>query len=96
MRVAIVNEHRFVRTPSGVFTSGPFAYSFWKRYLAVFDSVRVVARAAGPDGFPPGAAAGGLAPVARADGPGVSLAPLPYYRGPQQCFWGVRRIRQAI
>lgn len=96
MRVAVVTEHRFGRTPGGVFTSGPFAYSFWKRYLAVFDSVRVVARVADLDGFPPAGPAGGFAQAARADGPGVSFAALPYYRGPEQFFWSARRIRRAL
>jgi glycosyltransferase involved in cell wall biosynthesis len=95
MRVAIVSEHRFGCTPGGVFTSGPFAYSFWKRYLSVFESVLVVARVSKLDGFPP-AGHRRPAPVARADGPGVSFAPLPSYRGPEQFFWRAPRIRRAL
>jgi glycosyltransferase involved in cell wall biosynthesis len=96
MRVAVVTEHRFGSTPQGFFTSGPFAYSFWKRYLAAFDSVRVVARAADLDRVPPQRPGGGLAQGARADGPGVAFAPVPYYRGPEQLLRNLRRVRRAV
>ena len=47
MTAAILLEHRFARNTDGeVFTTGPFPYSFWKRYLSMFDEVRVVARVA--------------------------------------------------
>jgi glycosyltransferase involved in cell wall biosynthesis len=88
MRVAVVTDHRFGHTPGGVVTTGPFPYSFWKRYLTIFEGVRVVARAAEWDSFGPAGA--------RADGPGVSFAPLPDYCGPEQFFWNVSRIRRAL
>jgi glycosyltransferase involved in cell wall biosynthesis len=96
MRLAVVTEHRFRRAPGGVVTSGPFPYSFWRRYLTVFDSVRVVARVADRDDLPTGELWGGPTPTARADGPGVSFAALPCYRGPEQFSLGVRRIRRAL
>jgi glycosyltransferase involved in cell wall biosynthesis len=96
MNVAVVTEHRFRRAPGGVVTSGPFSYSFWKRYLTVFDSVRVVARVAHLDDLPPMDLSGGLPHAARADGPGVSFAALPCYRGPEQFFLRLRRIRRAL
>ena len=38
-------EHRYRRTPDGlVWTATVFGYSFWMRYLDVFDGVKVVAR----------------------------------------------------
>jgi len=47
MNVYVSIEHRFSRTPDGVhWTSGTYACSFWERYLAVFDSVTVLARVA--------------------------------------------------
>jgi glycosyltransferase involved in cell wall biosynthesis len=74
MRVCVVAEHRFRRTPDGrVWTDGPFARPFWDRYLDVFDEVGAVAR---------------VLPVpsvdnswVRADGDGVSFAPVTYYHG---------------
>ena len=45
MNVVIALEHRFDRTPDGVvWTQTQFPFSFWKKYLEVFDHVRVVAR----------------------------------------------------
>ena len=93
MRVVVVTEHRFVHMPGGVSTAGPFAYSFWKRYLSVFDGVTVIARAAGAVRLK---GAGAEAQAARAGGPGVWIAALPYYRGPEQFFWRLPRIRRAL
>ena len=45
MNLAVTLEQRYDRTPDGrVWTPGPFPYSFWTRYLEVFDTLRVVAR----------------------------------------------------
>jgi len=89
MTAAVVVEHRFYRDAQGrVWTNGPFAYSFWRRYLDVFDGVRAVARAAQVDA-PPAAAV-------RADGPGVVFAPAPYYVGPWQYFRKLPRIAAAV
>ena len=45
MNVVVTTEQHFDRTPDGrVWDFGAFSYSFWTRYLAVFDSVRIVAR----------------------------------------------------
>jgi len=45
MRLSLITEHRFERTPDGrVWTTTANAYSFWARYLAVFDEVNVTAR----------------------------------------------------
>ncbi len=89
MRVAVITEHRFWRTwGGGAATAGAFPYSFWKRYLAVFDSVRIVAR--GVEGELP--SAGGQ----RSDGPGVSLFALPDYHGSEQFLLHARRIRSLV
>ncbi len=96
MRVAVLTEHRFNETSQGVFTSGPFAYSFWKRYLAAFDSVLVVARVAECDRLPAVYAGGNDPLAARADGPAVSFARLPCYQGPEQFLRGIRSIRKTL
>ena len=77
MNVTVALEHRFTRKPDGtVWTDGPFGYSFFSRYLKVFDSVRVAARVTDdPDS---------RRHLIRAGGPGVSFLPLPYYVGPGQ------------
>ena len=88
MKVAVVLEHRFARTPDGVvWTDGPFGYSFFGRYLRVFAQVRVVAR---------------LREVSRAesnwtraDGDRVDFRAFPYYVGPRQYLARRRAIRRA-
>ncbi|MDQ2784842.1 MAG: glycosyltransferase family 4 protein [Chloroflexota bacterium] len=81
-------EHRFDRTPDGaIWTQTMFARPFWDRYLAVFDTVRVVARlhvvASVPETWQ------------RADGEGVSFAALPFYIGPWQYLRQRRRLTEA-
>ena len=51
------------------------AYDFWRRYLDVFEEVRVCARARRGDQ---------MAGAVEATGPGVVAAPLPYFIGPIQ------------
>jgi glycosyltransferase involved in cell wall biosynthesis len=90
VRLAVTIDHRFDRTPDGVVWSmTSFSYSFWRRYLDVFDHVQVVARVRD------------VASVAsnqtRADGDGVSFAAVPYYIGPLQYLqraWQVQRAAQ--
>lgn len=87
--VLVTVEQRYCRTPDGrVWTPGQFVYSFWTRYLAVFDHVRVVARVM--DVPVP------AADWARVDGPSVSVYPLPYYVGPLQYVRNIGKIRKAI
>lgn len=75
MKVLVTTESRFDRTPDGaVWTVSTVSYRFWQRYLDVFDEVRIVGRLRDVP-TPPAASV-------RADGPNVSLAPLPYYLGP--------------
>jgi glycosyltransferase involved in cell wall biosynthesis len=86
MDVTVALEHRFARTPDGaVWTESFFASQFWKRYLAVFDGVRVVSRVRNVDRPEDG--------WHRVDGPGVAVTPLPYYVGPTEYL---RRRAQVI
>jgi len=75
MTVCVVMEHRFVRTPDGhAWTGAAFNHSFFSRYLAAFDRVRVIARAKDVDEPPSGYSA--------ATGQSVEFAAVPYYHGP--------------
>ena len=77
MEVVVVLEHRFNCTPDGsVWTQVTCPYSFWMRYLEVFDRVRVVARLLEVPSVLPG--------WKRADGEGVSFTAIPYYVGNPQ------------
>ncbi|MEV2241601.1 glycosyltransferase family 4 protein [Micromonospora sp. NPDC049891] len=85
MRVVVTAEARFSRTPDGAVWSvdGP-DYSFWTRYLAAFDQVRIVAR------VQDAAAVGDEA--RRVDGPGVEVWGIPYYLGPR----GYLKVRRTV
>lgn len=93
MRVCVGLEHRFERTPDGaVWTRSSFDYSFWRRYLGVFDGVKVLARVRRTAEKEPR--------WQRADGLGVEFRDLPWYVGPWQHVRKlgelVRRVRAAV
>lgn len=75
MRVTVVMELRFQRTPDGnVYAQAGFGPSFWQRYLTTFGGVNVVARVADVLEVPGDAE--------RSDCPGVDFDDLPHYLGP--------------
>ncbi len=89
MRICVVLEQRFFGTSDGaVWTDGPCPCSFWSRYRAVFDEVRVIAR------VKPVAAA--LREWVRADGEGIVFAPVPHYLGPWEYLRKSRAVRRAV
>ncbi len=61
---------------------------FWRRYLGVFEEIRVLARIADCSNVPAGAI--------RADGPGVDFVNLPYYRGPVGYLISHRVIQRVM
>lgn len=88
MNLVITLEHRFERTPDGmVWTRTSCPYSFWKRYLEVFDRVRVVARVLDVPAVPPN--------CQRTDGEGVSFTAIPYYIGVWQYLQRSHQVKIA-
>jgi glycosyltransferase involved in cell wall biosynthesis len=91
MKLVVTIEHRFDRTPDGkIWTYTTCPYSFWKRYLEVFECVCVVARVRDVSSVP--------SDFKRADGERVSFAALPYYLGPWQYLqrlYQVKRVAQS-
>ncbi|MCU0543783.1 MAG: glycosyltransferase family 4 protein [Oscillatoriaceae cyanobacterium Prado104] len=88
MQVVVSLEYRFDRTPDGkVWTQTTFPYSFWTRYLEVFDRVSVVARVRNIASVP--------SDWQRADGEGVSFVAIPYYIGPWQYLRKARQVKAA-
>jgi glycosyltransferase involved in cell wall biosynthesis len=89
MRLSLVTEQRFHRTPDGsIWTSTANAYPFWTRYLSVFDEANVTARVLDvpcTDDL-----------WTRADGPGVRFSAVPYYVGPYQFAWHWPGIRRTL
>ncbi|BCJ52052.1 hypothetical protein Asp14428_35270 [Actinoplanes sp. NBRC 14428] len=89
MRVVVPVEARFDRTPDGrVWGLTPPTRSFWDRYLAVFDHVRVVARVRDVPAPPAGAL--------RVDGDDVEVWPVPWYRGPGEYLTRAAAVRRAV
>lgn len=75
MRLLVTLEQRFVKDEQGgVYANGIFNYTFFARYLDVFEEVAVFARVCGGGGCEPASY--------RADGPGVEFIEAPYFVGP--------------
>jgi glycosyltransferase involved in cell wall biosynthesis len=90
MRICVAMDHKFDRAPDGsIWTSTTFPYEFFKgHYLSAFDDVRVIARLNRVDKVQEGSH--------RADGPGVSFAPIPLFRGPAQYLLKRGQVGRAI
>jgi glycosyltransferase involved in cell wall biosynthesis len=77
MKVLVTCPQHFERTPDGqVWTNGQFPYSFWTRYLTVFDGVTVLARVRDIPEF--------KSERHPASGARVRFLSLPDYTGPRQ------------
>jgi glycosyltransferase involved in cell wall biosynthesis len=75
MQLCLTLEHRFFQTPDGkTWTITQCPYDFYREYLEVFDSVRVISRA-----FSVPRAEENFLPV---EGPGVEFYAMPGYKGP--------------
>lgn len=89
MIVSVVLEHHFEQTPDGnLWTQVAFPYRFWRRYIEVFDGVRIVARVRGVASPPPN--------YLQANGPGVTVAAIPDYLGPWQYIRKAHAVRAAL
>ena len=89
MKLLVTLEMRFSRTRDGqVWTRTTYGYPYWKRYLNVFDGVKVVARAERKDTVDDE-----FRPVC---GPGVEFVEVPYYCGPRQYVQVRRRVRETL
>ena len=89
MNLIIALEHRFVSTPDGaVWTQSPFVHAFWRRYLEVFDQVRVIARIKKVASVSPR--------WKRSDGEGVSFVTVPHYIGPWQYLLKTQQVKHVV
>jgi len=87
--VVVSLDHRFSRTPDGrVWTDGPFPYSFFERYLTVFDSVRAVARIRDIPHV--------VGDEKQACGDRVTFCPIPYYVGGLDYLKNRGGVRRAV
>lgn len=89
MRLIVTCEHRFSLASDGsVWSRGCYDYPFWERYLAAFDSVRIMARAKVEPGIDESYQA--------VTGPAVEFWPLPFYLGPEQFLFRRGKIRRSL
>lgn len=88
MRVVVPLDHRFLQPQDGsVWTDGAFDRAFWRRYLGVFEGVRIVARARAVAAVEPA--------WKRVDGGPIAFHPVPYYVGPGQYALRAREVMTA-
>jgi len=89
MNLTIALDARYSVAPDGsVWSNFGMARNFWERYLEVFDTVKVVARAARAQQAPEG-----WLPVT---GKGILFHGLPDFQGPWQCLKRYPAVRAAI
>lgn len=88
MRLCITSELRLERTPDGaVWTTSAQPYPFWRRYLDIFDEVRVIARVRDT--------VQAQGHWKRADGLKVHFFGVPYYIGPAAYFRQFRSVQRS-
>ncbi len=89
MRLAVSIDQRYLSTPDGaVWTTSLHPHAFFSRYLAVFDTVTVLARCWPVASVPPLAR--------RVDGPRVQVAQMPPYVGPLGLLRRLGELRRSI
>jgi glycosyltransferase involved in cell wall biosynthesis len=87
MQLCLTLEHRFLQTPDQkVWTITQCPYDFYREYLEVFDSVRVISRA-----FPVPKVEANFLPV---EGPGVEFYAMPGYKGPFGFLTQFTKVRE--
>lgn len=89
MKILVATDAHIYETPDGKhWTPAIYGYSFWTRYLNVFDTVRIVARTKKVDTLPE--------KVLLVDGSGVEIFPIPFYQGPRQLLKVYFEIHRAL
>ena len=77
MKLLVANDAHILKTPDGKhWVKALYGYDFWKRYLNVFDKVRIVARMREVESID--------GKKLQVDGPGIEIHGLPFYQGPIQ------------
>src|SRR6185312_12538370 len=89
MKLTVALDARYALTPDNrAWSQVGMAYEFWERYLEVFESVTIVARAKRVSHPPEG--------WGQVTGDGVSITGIPDYLGPSQYLLRYTAIRSAI
>lgn len=89
MKLLVATDAHIFRTPDGKYWSkNIYEYSFWTRYLNVFNSVRIVARVKDIEKTD--------MKLATVEGPGVEVYGIPFYQGPKQLLKKYLAIQKAL
>ncbi len=88
-KLLVTVDHQFVRTPDGrVWVKTIYEYDFWKRYLNVFDSVRIVCRIQDVSEI--------NEKMLLSSGDKVEFFALPQYRGPKEFALKYFKIKKQM
>ena len=88
-KLLLTVDHQFVRTPDGkVWVKTIYGYDFWKRYLKVFDTVRIAARLRDEKEIEE--------KMLLASGDNVEFFQIPQYRGAKEFVLRYSAIRRAV
>lgn len=89
MKLLVATDAHIFETPDGKhWTPAIYGYSFWERYLNVFDSVRIVARTKKVLEAP--------RKSLLVDGPNVEIYQIPFYQGPKQLIKVYFKIHSTL
>lgn len=89
MKLLVATDAHIFETADGKhWTPAIYGYSFWLRYLNVFDSVRIVARTKKISKL--------SGKELLVDGPGVEIYPLPFYQGPRELIKVYARTHKVL
>ena len=88
-KLLVVDEHRYYRTPDGkVWIPSQNDYNFWKRYLAVFERVKVVSRIEDIDSVPEH--------MLLSSGQNIEFVAISNYVGPYQYLKNIHSVRKQL
>jgi L-malate glycosyltransferase len=88
-KLLIVDEHRYYRTPDGkIWIPSQNDYSFWQRYLNVFDKIKVVSRIEEVDSVP--------SQMLLSSGENVEFAAITNYIGPYEYVKNLISVKRQL
>lgn len=89
MKLLVATDAHLYQTPDGKYWCGSiYGYDFWKRYLNVFENVKVVARTKKIQNID--------GKKLRVDGEAVEVFPIPFYQGPKELLKVYLKIQSKL
>lgn len=89
MKLLVATDAHIFRTPDGAYwCKSIYEYNFWKRYLNIFDDVKIVARMKDVSEI--------KGKKLRVDGEHVEVSGIPFYQGPKELLKVYTKIKRAL